>query len=349
MFDSHIIIFNEVVKGRFSGFKRADLLSDLPLWGNFFVEDIFNASGVAQHPHSLITAAGTEDLEKMLEVLQRSDTGGNIIVGRMGNLTVLDWSSLVSKLKPAGGAIKVQVGKIPSDLYCVKKKYLISVVKEFIVNSEKSTAETGFGSFPQFLFNEALFYNFERIVDVPGLSFFLRDPYEYYRENLMIVKYIGQTNFNRLYLRLHVKSSSNTIVGQDAVIKNSLLGNGSSVLGRVEDSVIFSDVTVGSNSLVKNSVILPSNVIEEGVEIENALVLGGDGRVIEKDSKIGRDGSFENIHEPGLAPVSEAPGSDMSRDRLVIVTEGVRISEGSRLMPGDFVRDEVDTVLSRIT
>ena len=281
MHDCHVVIFDEIVKGRFSGFNRIGLLTELPIWGNFLVKDIFEATGLSKYPHSVITAGETEDLEKLLEVLERRDTGGNIIVGRMGNLTVLDWSALISKLKPAGGIIKVQAGKIPSDLYCMKKKYFISVIKDFIGNGSKRPLEKGSDFFTQFLFDESLFYNFERIVDFPGFSFFFRDSYEYYKENLRIVKYMGQKSFTRLYERLRAKSSSNTEVGQDAVIRNSFLGNGASVSGRVEDSVIFHDVSVGRNTVVKNSVVLPSNVIEDGVEIENSLVLGGDSRVIE--------------------------------------------------------------------
>ena len=110
-------------------------------------------------------------------------------------------------------------------------------------------------------------------------------------------------------------------------------------------------MSVGRNTVVKNSVVLPSNVIEDGVEVENSLVLGGDSRVIEKNSKIGRNDSFENAQDPSQMSLSEASGSEaskseVSRDELVIVTEGVRISEGSRIMPGDLIREEVDSVLS---
>jgi NDP-sugar pyrophosphorylase family protein len=351
MLDCNIVIFNEIVKDRFSGFNRIGLVSELPIWGNFFVKDVFEITGISRYPHSVITVVESKDLGKLLELLQRHDTGDNIIVGRMGNLTVLDWSSLISKLKPARGIIKVQVGKIPSDLYYVKKKYLINILKDFISNAGKGTVEKGFDYFPQFLFDDALFYNFERIADIPGFSFFIRDSYEYYKENLRVVKYMRNNNFIRLYERLRAKSSSNITVGQGAVIINSLLGNGASVLGRVEDSVIFNDVVISSDTVVKNSVILPLNVIEDGVKIVNSLVLGVDPRVIEKDSKIGIDRLFKNIQDPSHMSFSEVPGSEVSksevsRDELVIVTEGVRISEGSRIKPGDFVRNEVDSVLS---
>ncbi|HEB32616.1 MAG TPA: hypothetical protein ENI15_17365 [Spirochaetes bacterium] len=346
MYDFHILLFDEIVKGRFSGFSRTGLLSELPLWGNFSVKDVMEVTGIDQYPSSVITAGGMQDLEKLLELVNSRNTGSNIIVGRTGNLTVLDWSVLMTRLKPARGIIKVQVGKIPSDLYCVKKKYLISVIKDYIGNAGKKRADKEFDSFTQFLFDDALFYNFERIADFPGFSFFIRDSYEYYRENLRIIKYLRHKSFTKLYERLRVKATSNTLVGQSAVIRNSLLGNGASVFGRVEDSVIFNDVSVGSNTFIKNSVILPSNVIEEGVEIENSLVLGGDPRVIEKDCKIGKDGSFENVQDPSRMSIAEVSSSEVSRDGLVIVTEDVRISAGSLIMPVDFIRQEVGTVLS---
>jgi ADP-glucose pyrophosphorylase len=282
-----------------------------------------------------------KDLEKLLELVSSLNTGSNVIVGRTGNLTVLDWSALMTKLKPARGIIKVQVGKIPSDLYCVKKKYLISVIKDFIGNAGKKKTPKEFDSFPQFLFDGALFYNFERIADFPGFSFFIRDSYEYYRENLRIIKYLQYNSFRKIYERLRVKSTSNTLVGQNAVIMNSLLGNGVNVNGTVEDSVIFHDVAVGSDTFIKNSVILPSNIIEEGVEIKNSLVLGGDSRVIKKGCKIGRDDIYEDLHgAPSMA------NTEVLKDGLVIVTENIRIEEGSRIMPGDLTHKEVGSVLS---
>lgn len=341
MYDFQILLFDEIVKGRFSGFSRTCLLSELPLWGNFSVKDVMEVTGIDQYPSSVITAGNMEDLEKLLELVSSLNTGRYIIVGRTGNLTVLDWSALMTKLKPARGIIKVQVGKIPSDLYCVKKKYFISVIKDFIGNAGKKRIGKEFNSFPKFLFDEALFYNFERIADFPGFSFFIRDSYEYYRENLRIIKYLRYKSFTKLYERLRVKSTSNTLVGQNAVIRNSLLGNGVNVKGTVEDSVIFHDVAVGSDTFIKNSVILPSNIIGEGVEIENSLVLGGDSRVIEKGCKIGRNDIYEDF--PGT---SSMVNTEVLKDGLVIVTEDIRIEEGSRIMPGDIAHEEIGSVLS---
>ena len=341
MYDFHIFLFNEIVKERFSGFSRSALLSELPLWGNFYVKDVMEVTGIDQYPSSVVTAGDMEDLEKLLELINSRSTGSNLIVGRTGNLTVLDWSALMTKLKPARGIVKVQVGKIPSDLYCVKKNYLICIIKDFIGSSGKKKIGKEFDSFTQFLFDDAFFYNFERITDFPGFSFFLRDSYEYYRENLRIIKYLQNKSFTKLYERLRVKSASNTVVGQNAVIRDSLLGNGVSVNGRVENSVIFHDVTVGSDTYIKKSVILPSNIIEEGVEIENSLVLGGISRVIEKGCKIGRDGIYEDLH--GTSSISN---TEVQKDGLVIVAEDIRIEKGSRIMPGDFTHEKAGSVLS---
>ena len=341
MYDFHIFLFDENVKERFSGFSRSVLLSELPIWGNFYVKDVLEATGIDQYPSSLITAGEMEDLEKLLELIDSRSTGSNIIVGRTGNLTVLDWSALMAKLKPARGITKVQVGKIPSDLYCVKKKYLISVINDLIRNAGKKKIGKEFDSFPQFLFDYALFYNFERITDFPGFSFFLRDTYEYYRENLRIIKYLRNKSFTKLYERLRVKSASNTVVGQNAVIRDSLLGNGVSVNGTVENSVIFHDVNIGTDTFIKNSVILPSNIIEEGVEIKNSLVLGGNTRVVEKGCKIGPNDVYEDFHG-----TSSIANTEVQKDGLVIVAEDIRIEKGSRIMPGDLAHEEAGSVLS---
>ena len=338
-YDFHIMLLDEVINKSYSGFNRSVSLSELPLWGNFYVKDIIGVTGIDKYPSIVVDAGTLEDPEKLLELVNSRNIGSKLIIGRTGNLAVLNWSALMAKLNPTRGIVKVQVGKIPSDLYCVKKKYLINVIKDYIRITGKKSTDKAFFSFPRFLFDDALFYNFERIADFPGFSFFFRDSYEYYRENLRISKYLRDKSFTRLYERLRVKSVSNTYVGQNAVIKGSFLGSGVSVNGTVENSVIFRDVAVGSDTFIKNSVILPSNVIEDGVEIENSLVLGGNSRVIEKGCKIGFISAYEDLEGAGVL------NTEVQKDRLAIVPEDIRIEKGSHIRPGDFELEKAGLLL----
>ena len=57
-----------------------------------------------------------------------------------------------------------------------------------------------------------------------------------------------------------------------AVVKNSLVASGCIINGTVEDSVLFKDVFVGNNCVIKNSVILNNVYLGDNTHIENCIV-----------------------------------------------------------------------------
>ncbi|EYE87769.1 glucose-1-phosphate adenylyltransferase [Fervidicella metallireducens AeB] len=78
-------------------------------------------------------------------------------------------------------------------------------------------------------------------------------------------------------------------VSNDAVIKNSIISQGSMIYGEVHNSIIFSEVYIGKGTKVVDSVIMPKSRIEDGAIIEKSIV--DSEVVINKNSKIGnKDG-----------------------------------------------------------
>ena len=61
-------------------------------------------------------------------------------------------------------------------------------------------------------------------------------------------------------------------VGPDAKIKNSMVSEGSMVLGEVENSVIFPGVRIGKGAKVKNSVIMSDTTVGENAVVDYAIV-----------------------------------------------------------------------------
>lgn len=64
-------------------------------------------------------------------------------------------------------------------------------------------------------------------------------------------------------------------IAEDASVTDSLVNDGCFIMGNVDHSVLFHGVTIGENSMVKNSVIMPDAVIGENVYIENAIIPSG--------------------------------------------------------------------------
>ncbi len=74
-------------------------------------------------------------------------------------------------------------------------------------------------------------------------------------------------------------------------VKSSLLGEGCVIHGKVQNSVIFSDVYVGKRSRVMDSVIMPNTIIKANVTIIRAIVMNdilirSGNRINNRDSNI---------------------------------------------------------------
>jgi glucose-1-phosphate adenylyltransferase len=76
-------------------------------------------------------------------------------------------------------------------------------------------------------------------------------------------------------------------IADDADVTDSLVNDGCVILGKVDHSVLFQGVTIGKNTVVKNSVLMPDSVIGTNVYIENAIIPSGlevpDGTIIRPD------------------------------------------------------------------
>lgn len=323
----HILLFDEVVHGRFLGFNRRGMVTDLPLWGSYRIGDILKLSNEVGGEISLLSLKNSKDERHLHDLLSGLKPDETIVVGRTGNVTITDWASLLDMSGSLRGIVKVQVGKVPSDLYCVSRDDLLEIVTNGIAKHGISEEML------HYLFESFFFHNFERIVNVAGFSFFFRNSYEYYKENLMITKYLKENRFIEIYKKLPPSAVSHTTVAENAVVKNSMLGNGARIEGVVENSVIFKDVVVGRDSTIKSSVVLPSNCIEEGVTIENALILEGEGRAIREGSRIGGDFDIPNNDYPTIL-----------KKGLTVIGQKIDIPRRSRIGVGCLVYGDPDAV-----
>lgn len=97
---------------------------------------------------------------------------------------------------------------------------------------------------------------------------------EYYDIHIqMLGTYLEMDAFNA---RVPVKGESSQNVssnfGRNSYVINSIVGENVEINGRIENSVIFSNVTIAKDAVVKNSLILPGNHIGPKAEITNAII-----------------------------------------------------------------------------
>ncbi|WP_455539896.1 glucose-1-phosphate adenylyltransferase [Terrisporobacter sp.] len=73
-------------------------------------------------------------------------------------------------------------------------------------------------------------------------------------------------------------------IGEHGRVKESLIADGCSVLGSIENTVLSHKVEIGEGSIVKDSVIMPNVTIGKNVLIEKAMI--AEGAVIEDNAVI---------------------------------------------------------------
>lgn len=81
-------------------------------------------------------------------------------------------------------------------------------------------------------------------------------------------------------------------IGDGGVIKNSYTTEGCEIYGKVEHSILFEGVTVGSGAVVKDSIVLPGAVIGKGAVINKAII--GSDAVIGDNAEIGSSADEAN-------------------------------------------------------
>ncbi|MBQ1406804.1 MAG: glucose-1-phosphate adenylyltransferase, partial [Eubacterium sp.] len=103
-------------------------------------------------------------------------------------------------------------------------------------------------------------------------------------------------------------------IGENAAVRNTIIGDGCEINGTVEHSVIFSDVIVEEGACVKDSVIMAGTVIRKGACVEYAIV--------DSDAEIGADAVV---------------GSGGSPDQLTIIAKDAKVAGGETVLPGTVV------------
>ncbi len=117
-----------------------------------------------------------------------------------------------------------------------------------------------------------------------GYFMAVRTLQSYYTESLKFLeKDIRDEVFRQVDIFTKVKDSVPTRYGANAVVKNSLIADGCTIEGTVENSIIFRGVKVGRGAVVKNAILMQGTIIGENALI-NAIIT--DKSVVVKDRRV---------------------------------------------------------------
>ena len=109
--------------------------------------------------------------------------------------------------------------------------------------------------------------------------------------NMDIIKSNDEIDLNSSKWKIY----TNTMSMPPQYIGKSLVADGCKVLGKIENSVLSHGVSVGSDSIIKDSVIMPNVKIGKNVIIEKAMI--GEGAIIEDNTIIKEQDGINVISE----------------------------------------------------
>ena len=115
--------------------------------------------------------------------------------------------------------------------------------------------------------------------------------------NMDIIKSNDEIDLNSSKWKIYTNTMSMPpqYIGKDSDIQKSLVADGCKVLGKIENSVLSHGVSVGSDSIIKDSVIMPNVKIGKNVIIEKAMI--GEGAIIEDNTIIKEQDGINFISE----------------------------------------------------
>ncbi len=113
-------------------------------------------------------------------------------------------------------------------------------------------------------------------------------------------------------------------IAADAFVQNSMIAEGSRVYGEVDYSILFDNVTVEKDAVVRYSIVMPGAKIKSGADVEYAIV--AEDAVIEAGAKVGL-----------------RPEDVLDRDEwgVAVVGANVNVESGAAVKPKEMVSEDV--------
>lgn len=106
----------------------------------------------------------------------------------------------------------------------------------------------------------------------------------YYNSNMSILK---EENRHQLFgdrsVFTKIRDSAPTKYGKSAIVKNSMIADGCTIDGEVENSIIFRNVKVARGAVVKNSIVMQNTVLGENCTL-NCIIT--DKNVVVRDKRV---------------------------------------------------------------
>ena len=148
----------------------------------------------------------------------------------------------------------------------------------------------------------------------------------YWEANMELIDIVPDFNLYEEYWPIYTNSSAfqPQYMGPESEAERSIIGEGSEICGRIENSVIGCDVTIGKGAVVRNSIIMNHAVIGPGSRLEKCIVAEnvtiGSGCVLGEGEEAPNE-TDPSIYRDGLVTVGE----------FSVIPDGVSIGKNTMI------------------
>ena len=132
----------------------------------------------------------------------------------------------------------------------------------------------------------------------------------YWEANMELIDIVPEFNLYEEYWKIYTRSEilPPQYLASGSVVERSIIGEGSEIYGKVYNSVIGCGVTIGADTVVRDSIIMNESQIGANCELHKAII--AENAVIEDYVKLGMGEEAENETDPhiynhGLVTVGE--------------------------------------------
>ncbi len=132
----------------------------------------------------------------------------------------------------------------------------------------------------------------------------------YWEANMELIDIVPEFNLYEEYWKIYTKSEilPPQYISENSVVERSIVGEGTDIRGKVYSSVIGCGVTIGEDTVIRDSIIMNNSYIESGCVIDKAII--AENVVIKEGTHLGVGEEAENdsaphIYNHGIVTVGE--------------------------------------------
>lgn len=134
--------------------------------------------------------------------------------------------------------------------------------------------------------------------------------HSYWEANMELIDIVPEFNLYEEYWKIYTKSDAlpPQYFSSESVVERSIIGEGSEIYGKVYNSVIGCGVTIGKDTVVRDSIIMNNTEIAGGCEVNKAII--AENVTIAGGVKLGIGEEVQNdtaphIYNHGLVTIAE--------------------------------------------